>query len=371
MAAKLGAEDVQKLLQDPSAENRAATATKLAEQFGDALSESEKSMVEDIFRLMVKDAEERVRQALAENLKEAPGVPHDVAASLAKDVSDSVALPIIQFSDALDEGDLLEIARSQGAQRQVAVAGRPGITDKVASAIVDSGNEDAVVTLVANENAEISEQTLDKVVDNYGENERVQEPLVKRPSLPVGVAEKLVAKVSDHLKEYLVQRHDLSEEVASDLILQSRERATIGLTSSAEDAEKLVRQLKKNKRLTPSIVLRAICCGDANFFEAAIAILAGVEVQNARALIHDSGELGFKSIYQKAGLPKGLFPAYRAAIDAFHSAEQERTDDGPERRMRRLLERVLTEHEEIVEEYGIDNVDYLIKKFNTLGAPAR
>ncbi len=367
MAAKLGAEDVQKLLSDPSAENRAATAEKLAEQFASPLSDSEKSMAEEIFRIMVKDAEERVRLALAENLKDAHGVPSDVAASLAKDVSDSVALPIIQFSDALEENDLVEIARSQGAGRQVAVAGRPDVSDQIASAIVSSGNEDAVVTLVANENAEMSEKTLDQVVENFGDSERVQEPLVKRPTLPVGVAEKLVAKVSDQLKDYLVTHHELSEETAADLILQSRERATIGLSGAGADAEALVRELQRNGRLTPSIILRAICCGDSSFFEAGIAVMADVPVVNARELIHDPGPLGLKSIYQKAGLPMGLYPAYRAAVDAFHSSELERTDDGPERRMRRLLERVLTEHEEIVDEYGIDNVDYLVAKFNTLG----
>ncbi len=54
-------------------------------------------MAEQIFRIMVKDAEVRVREALAINLKENPNVPHDVAVTLAKDV-DQVALPVLRFS---------------------------------------------------------------------------------------------------------------------------------------------------------------------------------------------------------------------------------------------------------------------------------
>ena len=58
----------------------------------------ERVLAEDIFRIMVKDAEVRVRQALADNLKENLDLPRDVARALANDV-DSVSLPIIQFSE--------------------------------------------------------------------------------------------------------------------------------------------------------------------------------------------------------------------------------------------------------------------------------
>ena len=81
--ARLTEGDVRKLLSDPSAVTRAETAAKLAIQFdqGD-LSPSERAMAEQIFRIMVKDAEVRVREALAVNLKENPNLPHDVALTL-------------------------------------------------------------------------------------------------------------------------------------------------------------------------------------------------------------------------------------------------------------------------------------------------
>ena len=43
----------------------------------------------------------------------------------------------------------------------------------------------------------------------------------------------------------------------------------------------LVGQLKEGKRLTCSLVLRAICMGNTRFFEHAVAALAGVPVGNA------------------------------------------------------------------------------------------
>ncbi len=370
MVSNLNDKDVKRLLSDPSAENRAITAKKLSGEFeaGD-LSDSERRIAEDIFRMMAQDAEERVREALAKNLKDAPNLPPDVAKSLAADVSDKVALPVLQFSPALDDSDLIEILKTAGDARQEAIAERPTVSQAVSEAIIDTGNEAAVAKLVGNNGAEISDESLTKVADAYADSTLVQDPLVHREQLPVTVAERLVAKVSDSLKEYLVTHHDLPPEVATDLVLQSRERATIGLLSSgAEDAdvEQLVRQLWDHGRLTPSIILRALCVGDVSFFEAAMATLAGVPLVNARTLVHDDGELGLKSLYGKAGLPPALYPAFRSAMDLVINAEGERSDADPDYHMRLMLERVLTQIEDLVDEYGIENVDYLLGKLNKL-----
>ena len=97
--------------------------------------------------------------------------------------------------------------------------------------------------------------------------------------------------------------------MAADLILQSRERSIINLSSSSseQDVEKLVVQMHANKRLTPSLVLRALCMGDMAFFEASIAVMANVPLANARILLHDAGNLGVKSLYAKTGLPARRF----------------------------------------------------------------
>ena len=85
-------EDLSKLVQDPSGANRADTAEKISREFTtETLTDSERVLAEDIFRLMIRDAEVRVRKALAKNLAQTPLVPHDVAATLARDV-DEVAL---------------------------------------------------------------------------------------------------------------------------------------------------------------------------------------------------------------------------------------------------------------------------------------
>ena len=97
-----------------------------------------------------------------------------------------------------------------------------------------------------------------------------------------------------------------------------------------------------------------------------MALLAEVPLVNARVLVHDDGELGLKSLYEKAGLPPALYPAIRSAMDLAMDAEGERSDADPDYHMRLMLERVLTQIEDLVDEYGIENVDYLLGKLNKL-----
>ena len=370
MAQTLTAEDVKRLVETRSVTARAETSAKIAQSFQqDSLSDSERQIAQDIFRVLVQDAQERVRAALSENLKDAPDLSPEVAGALARDVSDTVALPIIQFSEALDDTDLIDIVQTQAANRQVAVASRARVSEDVSDAIAESGGEDAVATLVGNEGAAIRDNALEKIAETHGGSERVQAPLVHRQNLPVSVAEKLVARVSDRLKDHLVRNHALSESAVQDLIQHSRERATVRLLADADagtDMVQMAQQLHDFGRLTPSLLLRSLCLGDMSFFEAGMAVLARVPVSNAHLLIHDSGGLGLRALYDRARLPDPLYPAFKSACDLARAAESERTDADPETRMRHMVERILTMNEDIAGTLGVTNVDYLLQKFNQL-----
>ena len=368
----LSEEDVQRLLSDRSADTRAETAAKIASQFGtDGLSAKERELAQEIFRVMVKDAEVRVREALAQNLKENPGVPHDVALSLAEDV-DSVSLPILQYSEVLTDDDLIELVRGQDPAKQVAIAGRTTVSEKVSDALVETKNEDVVTTLVSNVGADISEGSLQKVVDDLGESEAVQVAMVDRPKLPVTVTERLVTMVSANLQERLAARQELPADMATDLILQSRERATVTLSTESDDdeVENLIEHMQENGRLTASIIMRALCMGDLRFFEAAMARLTGLPLINVRQLIHDKGKLGLKALYEKAGLPEAQYPAARAAIDVAKETDYDGLANDRERYSRRMIERILTQYGDLGVEFESDDLEYLLTKMGSLPSDA-
>jgi uncharacterized protein (DUF2336 family) len=367
MTTTLTEADVVRLLTDPSGDTRAVTAEKIAKGLGSsALTNRERELAIEIVREMVKDAEVRVREALSRNLKSSHDLPHDVALLLARDV-ESVALPVLEFSTVLTDEDLVDIVRRSNGSKQVAVARRKTVSAIVVDALIESKNGEAVATLVGNEGADLSEAALQRVIDSYGGEQAVQGSLVQRRDLPITVAERLVALVSESLREYLVTHHELPAAVATDLVLESRERATVSLLppgAQSEDVEQLVHQLRVNGRLTPSLMLRSLCMGDMQLFEASLAALARTSTDNARILIHDGGNLGLKSLYMRAGLPERLYPAFRVAVDVWAETEFDGLDRDRERHVCRMIERILTQFEDV----GQENLEYLLKKLNQLAA---
>ncbi len=368
---QLTQDDVAKLMANPSAEVRAETTAKIASQFEvEALSPAERKIAEDIFRKLVKDVEVRVREALAAHLKNSPDLPHDVAMALARDV-DSVSLPMLKFSEVLTDEDLVEIVRDHGATKQVAIAQRPSVSSRVAGALIDTGNEKAVARLVANEGAKLTEQLLGRVMGEYEESGAVSDSLAGRPNMPAGVSAQLVAALSERLQDFLMSKHEVSPDVASNLILQVRERATMSLVdygSTDMELENLIEQLVRKERLTPSLMLRSLCMGDMNFFERGLARLAGLPLQNARILIHDQGPFGLESIYIKADLPTRLYPAFQVGIELSHEVDYDGGANDRSRFIERMLERILTHFEDPQSRMTKEDIDYLMGKLEQVAA---
>ena len=369
MTESLSKTDVARLLADPTTDTRAEIAVKVARQIdATSLTAQERAIAEDIVRALSHDAAIRVRQALAEQLKQSRRLPHDVALSLANDV-EVVSLPILTHSVVLTDEDLVEIIRCSGVAKQSAIASRETISESVAAAIVERDQVAAVATLVANDGAELEESMLQQVLDRYGDLAAINEPMAARAELPITVIERLVVAASDNLRGILAKRSDLPSHLVSDLVLNTRERATVSLLSPASpraEALKLVQHLQRSGRLTPSLIVRALCLGDLPFVEASFAVLAGVPVHNARLLIYDSGQLGFKALYERCHLPAQLFELFRVAMRVARDTDFDGGENDRERHRRRTLERILTQYDEL----SADDLDYLLDKLSAGAAAA-
>jgi len=362
---------VAKLGRDRSPEARAEVAGAIGGVLDIAgLTSSEKQVAQEIVRSLAADVERQVREKLSSAVAASPDLPPDVAKKLAADIA-SVAGPVLTESSVLSEADLIEVVKGGDEAKQMAIANRPHVSSGVADALVDEGSEDVVVAVVSNPGAELKEQTLSRAVDRFGESEKLQEPLVRRAGLPVSIAERMVSMVSDRLREELVQRHELPDDLAADLVLDGRERATLSLVSGSGQerrVEDLVAELFKNGRLTDSIVVRAVCTGDVAFLEAALAIRGGIPLLNARQLIHDPGKRGFEALLGKARITGRDKAVLMCAVDVIHETELGDQPGDRERFGRLVIERVLTTFD--AEQAGVADGDanYLIRRLESYAA---
>lgn len=363
--ARLTEIDIRRLIQSSDEDERAAAAHKLCRNMERIeLDDEDRAAAQKILRLLANDAAELVRRAMAVTLKASHLIPNDVARKLAADV-DSVALPVINFSPAFTDEDLIEIVKAGSAVRQTAVAGRPGVGRDVAEVVAEVGCEQAVRTLASNDNADISEASLGRCVDRFGQSGEVVAALAYRQVLPLSVSERLIELASDAVREHLVTRHAVAPETAIRLASFARERATVDLIDQASaqaDIPAFVANLNARKALTASLLLRALARGQMALLEYGLAELAGTPHQRAWLMIHDAGPLGLRAIYDRAGLPPRLFQAFRAGVDTWRALQAEGADTASEQFREQMLERFLTQRPHAPRE----DVAYLMERLDRL-----
>lgn len=361
--AALTDEDIRTLLKGATADERAAAAQKLCRRIEQLpLTDDDRALAGEILRIMAADAAELVRRAVAVTLKSSPLLPRDVALKLARDV-ESVCLPMLAFSPAFTDEDLADIVRLGGPVRQLAIARRPTLARTVTDALARHGEEKPVAAACANDKADFGEAALQRIVDRFAESERVLTAVAYRAALPMAVSERLVALVSEQVREHLVAKHAIPPEVALALAFGATERATVDLVDQAgrtADVKGFVAHLHKGKRLSASLLLRALAQGHMTFFEWSVAELAGVPHHRTWLMIHDAGPLGLKAIYERAGLPARLFAAFRAAVDTYHSMEFDGGARDRERFQQKMLQRFLTSAQPAARE----DVDYLVDRMD-------
>lgn len=363
MRSSLTDSDIRTLIKGPTEADRAQAAHKICRAIEESpLTAEERAHAESIMGIMAQDAAILVRRALAVALKNSPKLPRDLANALARDV-ESIALPVIMNSPVFTDSDLVQILRSSPPSKQVAVASRETLSTTVTGAISAYAVSDAVERALANDNALFDESGLGVALDRFSGVSSVTTAMVHRNQLPVSVTEKLVSMVTGELFDHLVNNHELPPQIAIDLAMGARERATLDIVEQAahqRDLGRFVQQLNLNGRLTPSLLMRGLCLGQIDFVEHAMAELGGLSHHRMWLLIHDSGPLGLKAAFDRAGLPPRLYPSFRSAIEVYHSIEREGMAIDRVTFRKRMLERTLTLFQSVPK----DDLDYLLEKLD-------
>ncbi len=325
MMGTLTPDDVKALLEDRSAQGRAAVGGKIAAAFAaETLGDNERAIAESIFRLLARDVEVVVRRTLSEKLHACANLPHDVACTLAQDVIE-VAGPVLHDAVVLSDADLLDIIHTRGEEHQVAIARRARVSEFVADVLAGTRSTAVVSSLVANPGASIAERTYERIINDLGDSPPVQEGLVDRAYLPPRIVRCLVEVVSDSLKGRLAANHDLPPELTESLILETREKAVeqlLGTRPRDRDVVRLVRALARRQRLTPALVLRSLEVGDHEFFEHAVAVRAGIPPENAGRLLREGGEDGILALYKQARLPEEQYAVSHLRIVAAYGPQR-------------------------------------------------
>src|SRR6476620_6806144 len=130
----------------------------------DRCDDEQVSQYDEVLCQLAELVETEARVHVAKLLAPLERAPGNVVVKLAND-SIEVAQPLLEFSNVLSDDDLIEIVQNQSEDHRVAIAGRTLVAERVGEAIVEHGESASVRRLVANTNAELGQETLERLVE--------------------------------------------------------------------------------------------------------------------------------------------------------------------------------------------------------------
>lgn len=241
------------------------------------LSDRERALMDQVLTRLVQDMELQVRQQMSAKLALSPNAPDGLLEMLARD-DISVARPILQHSQLLQDTTLIEIVRLRTHEHQLCIAMRETVSTAVGDAIIDhAADPDVVEALIRNPNASLSSAAMAYVVAESRRFDQFQEPLLSRADLPATLANQMFWWVSAHLRQKILSEFPIAEyeldpllESATKDTLDAAEAERPSAVSSA--AATLVSTLQEENLLTVEIIIDmlrkqripAFCAGISN-----------------------------------------------------------------------------------------------------------
>jgi uncharacterized protein (DUF2336 family) len=330
----------------PAGKRAEATSALARAYLYSDLSRDDLAAAEGAMLMLLDDPSPLVRRALADSLAASPSAPPAIVLALAED-QPQIAAPVLALSPLFVDADLVDAVATGSGAAQAAIASRAALPLAVAAALAEVGTAEACLVLLENCTAEIAPFSIDRMVERHGHLASIREAMLGRSDLSSATRQTLVAKLSQTLAGFVVQREWIDGANARRIAREACEKATVTLAAATPTTEvrSLIRHLRESRQLTAGLILRAMLSGNVILFEEALAELADLPVAHVSALVHDRAGSPFRALFDKAGLPASSYPAFEEAIEAMREGELDEPG-GAAQLKRRMIERVLTRCED-------------------------
>ena len=291
-----------------------------AESVGALDTGAVQALVNDIFMLLVVEAERDIRARLADKLANARWAPRALVNVLALDEIE-IARPIIAASPVLQDVDLIRLLVEATIEHQIEVARRPALGSLVVDAILTQEEPAVLTALASNDSADISPDGMARLVEASRRVTSLRPPLARHPRMTRELAERLYVWVGQALRSSLVARFQVDEEALDRALNAAVSEAQGGgpppppaapseeeLFDRAEMEQRLIAKLHDAGQLKPSYLLRTLRDGKLSLFEAALSKLGGFSVEQVRqAIASDRPEL-LALACSSVGVDRSVFP---------------------------------------------------------------
>ncbi|TAJ60702.1 MAG: DUF2336 domain-containing protein [Brevundimonas sp.] len=270
----------------------------------------------EIFLTLARQAEREVRKVLSEKLAHAEWAPAALVNVLALDEIE-IARPILASSPILQDEDLLRVLIEASLEHQIAVARRPGISGRVADAVIDQGDPAVLMALTTNRTAEISADGVRRLVEHSRRIAALRGPLTRHPLLTEALAEQLYEWVGTALRQSIAARFKVNEQALGKAIYDavegvlrpaSPEQPPPDQAARDEMERRLVDKLQSAGQLRPGLLIRAIREKRLGLFAHGLAALGGFSIGQIRVALDAATPEALYYACAAVGIDRAVFP---------------------------------------------------------------
>lgn len=281
----------------------AETLTALCLAPGRRPDPREMALFFEIVRGLIRDIEVHVRQNLSEGLAKRADAPHDLIVWLANDVFDA-AEPVLSQSPILEDADLIALIRQRTTRFRLAISKRATLSEKVSEAFVDTGDTEALKSLLENKGALFNDESLSRLVDKSRDTEEYQVLLLLRHDLPASLAYRMYEWVGDALQQQISTKFPVPDVDIEEAVSQALKRA---ISSNARPRAEAETPRDWTGRPSPESLRRALQVQDILKFEDMFQELTGLDSATITRALYDMGPEGLAVACRAAGLDAAAF----------------------------------------------------------------
>lgn len=295
---------------------RARAANALAKAFvQSALGPDEHRAAMMAMTYLLDDPSPKVRLSLAQALASSDAAPRAIIMSLAEDQPE-IACTVIACSPVLRDADLVELAGRGDSFTRSLVAARPSLGYSAAAAVAEVGDGPEIILLLENETASISRISLRRMAERFGHLADVRHMLLDRSNLPADARHMLVAHVATALAGSDLVTRTIGAKRIDIVTREAGDEAVVAIAGSISQDEipLLVEHLKTSGRLTPALLIHALCSGKVDFFASAIVSLVDLDERRVRAILATGRIHAVRALFEAAGIGRDIVAVFVESV---------------------------------------------------------
>jgi uncharacterized protein (DUF2336 family) len=289
--------DVENSITSASMARRSEILSKTIDLFCVASEEpqyEDLSIFDDVFTRIAANIEMAARASLAKRLAPIRQAPLRTLRMLAFDDEIEVAGPVLAQSSRLDDGLLLEIAKTKGQSHLLALSYRSTLSDAVTDVMIARGDHDVMLSTADNYGADISDRGFSTLVAKSNGDDLLAEVVGSRPEIPSPLLTQLITQASESVRAKLELSHPRAKAAVRRIVAAAAKNVEAQMRSGLGDyaaALATVEALRQSGRLNEQAIAEFAKAGAYPETIIGLVLMAGLPLQFAeQAMARDRSE---------------------------------------------------------------------------------